>query len=93
MNSDIPGVELVRDRSVLVDVCQNFFEEVQTEIGVGAEFVPERPDDAVQDCVEVVLVQGEEGSEVEFDQRFEETEEVGPDLRETVEVRSYQGQT
>lgn len=90
MSKDIPGVEFVGDGPVLVDVCQDFLEEIQTEIGVGAQLVPKGPNHAVQDSVEVVFVQGEKGPKVEFDERFEETEEVGPDLGETVEVGSYQ---
>jgi hypothetical protein len=55
--------------------------------------VTEGPDDAVEDSVEVVLFQGEEGAEVELDEGLEEAEEVGPDFGEGVEVRSDEGQT
>lgn len=49
--------------------------------------MPEGPDDAVQDGVEVIFLQGEERSEVELDQCLQEAEEVSPDFREGVEIR------
>ena len=43
----VAGVEGVGDLAILVDVQQHFFEEIEAQVAVGAELVPERPDDAV----------------------------------------------
>ena len=87
-----PRVKGVKSIGIFIDVGEYFLEEGEPEISVGAEFVAERPDHAVQDGVEEVLGEREEAVEVEPDQGFEEGEEVGPDFGETVEVAGDQRQ-
>ncbi len=48
--------------------------------------MPKRPNYAVEDGIEVVLRKLKERAEIEFDQCFQKTEEIGPNLRERVEV-------
>ena len=88
----VARVELVADSGVFVDVGKYLFEQVQAEVGVGAELVPQRPDHAVQDGVEVVLLQGEQRPEVELDERLQKAEEVGAYFGEGVEVGGDQRQ-
>lgn len=45
-----------------------------------------RPNDAVEDGVEIVLGKLKERTEIKFYQCLQETEEVGSNLRERIEV-------
>jgi len=48
--------------------------------------MPKRPNDAVQNSIEVLFLKRKERSKVKFDESFEEAEEIGSDLRKRVEV-------
>jgi len=45
-----------------------------------------RPNDAVENSIEVLFLKRKERAEVEFHECFEEAEKIGSDLRKGVEV-------
>jgi hypothetical protein len=87
------AIKDVGDGCIFIDVSQNLLEQVQAQIGVGAELVPQGPNHAIQYGVKVALLERKQRCEVELHQRLEEAEEVGSDFGEGVEVAGDERQT
>lgn len=81
------GVENIDGGRVSVDVVQDVFDQLKTQVTVVAELVAEGPDDTVEDGLEPLLRERVEGVEVELDEGFQKGEEVGSDFGVGVEVR------
>lgn len=70
LSEDLHVVLLVKnvgDLSVFVDIRQHFLQLLQAEVGICAQLMSEGPNNAIQYSAEMVLLQREQQSKVEFD--------------------------
>ena len=86
-------VKRIHNVTIFVDVGEDFLEQIEPQVSVCAQLVPQRPYDAVQNYVKAIFFEGIEHSEVVFDQGLEESEKVRPNLGERVKVSGDQRKT
>ncbi len=71
-----------------VDVIENLFQQVKSQVAVSAEFMAERPYNTVENDVKVWFVERIQETKIELDKGLEKGKEVGSDFRERVKVGS-----
>jgi hypothetical protein len=88
-----PSVKFISNSTISIDVGEHLLKQSQTQIRVSAEFVSHRPYHTVKHNFEDTFREGEEAIEVELDECFKKSEEVGTYFWEAVEIAGDQRQT
>lgn len=71
---------------IFIDIQKYLFQKIESKITIGTEFMSKRPNNAIQDGHEILLLQGEKRGKIIFNQSFEEAEEIRTNLRKWIKI-------
>lgn len=85
-------VENANRIKALINIIENFFDQLQSKVTIITKLVSKRPNNTVENSLEVRLMQAIQQIEIKLDEGFQKSKEISSNFWERIEIGGDKGQ-